>query len=511
MGLGNDIFAGYIKGLGEEKKAAVETAAKTDPANQNETRSILENIHKKLELIGSTAGSSCTEDRPADLAIINGMVVLPDNGIFRTNIYIKDGKVCGLSDEKMKSGEVIDAAGKFVCPGLIDPHVHLGLFAPMETDMQSETKAALMGGVTTTGVFLGGESSHFTSFPEIEEIAARCSYTDMIPHLVISSEVQKQEIREYSQYFGITSFKVYMNGIPGMIPSVNDGFILDVFEQIKGLKKPGMLCCHTENADIVARALKRTKEKYGNLADTKDFIETHPAIAEEEAIIRISYLAEKCKSHVYLVHISSKEGIERLRQIKQQNKYVHVETTSPYLSVTSADFDSMLYKMEPPIRHPEDKEALWKAFEDGIIDTIGTDNVCETKAQKRADQSIWDVIPGYSVLETHAAAVLTEGAANRGIPIENIITSMTKRPAELFGVYPRKGTLLPGSDADIVILDMNQWKEVRSGELSSRSDFSIYEGKKLTGWPVTTIKGGQVMVEHGIFTGRTPSGQIIRR
>ena len=196
-------------------------------------------------------------------------------------------------------------------PGLIDPHVHLGLFAPMETDMASETKAAVMGGITTTGVFFGGPASHFSTFPEIEEQAGRYSYTDIIPHLVIGNEEQMREIPDYARYFGVTSFKVYMNGIPGMIPSVDDGFILDVMEQMKRTGKQCILCCHTENTHIVARALRDAKEKYGEGADVRDWMESHPAMAEEEAAMRIAYLAEKSRTPVYLVHIGTKEGIEK--------------------------------------------------------------------------------------------------------------------------------------------------------------------------------------------------------
>ena len=152
--------------------------------------------------------------------------------------------------------------------------------------MASETKAAVMGGITTTGVFFGGPASHFSTFPEIEEQAGRYSYTDIIPHLVIGNEEQMREIPDYARYFGVTSFKVYMNGIPGMIPSVDDGFILDVMEQMKRTGKQCILCCHTENTHIVARALRDAKEKYGEGADVRDWMESHPAMAEEEDVYK---------------------------------------------------------------------------------------------------------------------------------------------------------------------------------------------------------------------------------
>ncbi|BDF04992.1 dihydroorotase [[Clostridium] hylemonae] len=514
--MGNDIFADYIRNLKQNKTSAspaLSYAVDREPVKTDgggETLHVLREISQKLSDMQAfqapPAGGS------ADLAVKGGMVVLPGNGIFKADVFIKDGRILSLGQgEGIRAAKTVDASGKYVCPGLIDPHVHLGLFAPMETDMASETKAAVMGGITTTGVFFGGAASHFSTFPEIEEQAGRCSYTDIIPHLVIGNEEQMRELPDYARYFGVTSFKVYMNGIPGMIPSVDDGFILDVMEQMKRTGRQCILCCHTENTHIVSRALRDAKEKYGEAADVKDWMESHPAMAEEEAAVRISYLAEKSRVPVYLVHIGTREGIEKLRQIKPFNKYVHIETTSPYLSVTSEQFDGPLYKMEPPLRNAEDKNALWEALDDGVIDTIGTDNVCENRKEKQPDRSIWDVVPGYSVVETHLASVLTEGAVNRGISIETLITHMTRRPAETFGVYPQKGTLLPGSDADLVVIDMNETREVHARDLHSRSDFSIFEGRRLTGWPVMTVKGGSIVMENGMLVADAPSGHMVKR
>ncbi|MBO1721447.1 dihydroorotase [Extibacter sp. GGCC_0201] len=514
--MGNDIFADYIRKLDQKKESVAPSlpyAVIQEPAKaegNGETLAVLKDISQKLS--DMQALRELPPDAKADLAIVGGMLVLPGHGIFKADIFIKDGKVQSFgTGEGIHAKKTVDASGTYVCPGLMDPHVHLGLFAPMETDMASETKAAVMGGITTTGVFFGGADSHFSTFPEIEEQAEKYSYTDIVPHLVIGNEEQMREIPDYARYLGVTSFKVYMNGIPGMIPSVDDGFILDVMAQMKRIGRQCILCCHTENTHIVSRALRDAKEKYGDGADVSDWMESHPAMAEEEAVMRISYLAGKSRIPVYLVHIGTKEGIEKLRQIKPFNKYVHIETTSPYLSVTSEQFDGPLYKMEPPLRNPEDKNALWEALDDDVIDTIGTDNVCENIEEKQPERSIWDVVPGYSVLETHLASVLTEGVVKRGISIEKVITHMTRRPAEAFGIYPQKGTLLPGSDADLVLIDMNETREVHAEDMHSRSDFSIFEGRSLTGWPVMTVKGGSIVMENGMLVADAPSGHMVKR
>lgn len=529
--MGRDIFEDYIRGLSVYEKA--ENIPKMLPSLEDrkdnglaeETVHVLREISRKLDDMSrpsesrvmmqaatgteSTAGANLQH---VDLAIINGMVVFPDSGTIQTDIYVKDGKICGIGKgSPFEADRTIDASGKYVCPGIIDPHVHLGLFAPLKTDLMSETKAAVIGGITTIGVYFGGGESHFQSFPKIEEEAERYSYTDIVPHLVIGNENQKREIRDYATYLGVTSFKVYMNGIPGMIPSVDDGFIMDVFEELKKTGKNCILCCHTENTHLVGRALRDAKERYGEEGKIEHWAGTHPSMAEEEAVMRLSYLAEKAKMPVYMVHIGTKESANRLRTLKPYNKYLHVETTSPYLSVTGEQRKDALYKMEPPLREEADKEELWKAFEDGIIDTIGTDNVCETASEKQPDLPIWDVVPGYSVVETHLASVLTEGVWKRGIGLEKLIAGMTKRPAETFGIYPQKGSLLPGSDADIVLIDLDKEQEVHASMMASRSDFSIFEGRKLRGWPVMTIKGGRVVAEGGKLAWEVPSGRMLKR
>ncbi|MHB1393036.1 MAG: dihydroorotase [Clostridia bacterium] len=518
--MSRDIYSKYLESL--KGKSAKVDLKKADPEkaldNSSDAVTILKEISSKLDRFedrspayGSPQSLGST-GMDMDLAIVNGSVVLPDNGVFKCDVYIRDGKIHSLgSGGNIKAKEVIDATGKYVIPGVIDPHVHLGLCAPLEKELETETKSALLGGITTIGCHFNGTGSYFNTFPAIMGTIEERSYTDVIPHFVISSSEQCREILDYINHLGITSFKIYMNGIPGMIDDVDDGFILDVFEQIKKSPKKCIVCSHAENRDIVRNAYKKVKAEKGDTASITDWTETHPDIAEEEAAVRISYLAQKMGVPIYLVHISSALAINALRKIKPFNKYVNIETTSPYLSITRQSALGNYIKMEPPFRDAKDMEELWSAVSDDIADTIGTDNVTMTKAEKRAGSTIWDVVPGYPALETHLPVLLNEGVIKRGIPIEKVISKITKRPAEVFNVYPQKGTLLPGSDADAVIIDMDMKKEIRASELHSRSDFSIYEGKILQGWPVTTIKSGQVVVKDGKYIGQNAKGVCISR
>jgi dihydropyrimidinase len=523
-----DIFSKYINDIRNTKIIQNDEKKKPGPIFYNDTHElekiqILKEISSKLENFNKVSAvindvhpiqsiSQVSTDNLADIAIENGFVVLPEIGVINTNIYIKDGKILAIgANLGIESKRLIDATNKYVMPGIIDPHVHLGLFAPLEEELRTETKAALIGGVTTVGSYFASKESHLSTFPSTIEAIGANSYVDIIPHLVISNDDQRKEILDYINELGVTSFKIYMNGIPGLIPDVDDAFILDVFDEIKKSNKRCIVCAHAENRYMVRRFNKLIFEEKGNSATIEDWTDTHPSMAEEEAVVRLSYLAKESKVPVYFVHISSKAAIERLRSIKPFNKYLNVETTSPYLSLTRHSSQGNLLKMEPPFRDDEDVEALWKALEDNVIDSIGTDNVTMTKSEKKIDEDIWTTIPGYAVLQTHLPVLLNNGINEKGLRIEQLISKMTKKPAEIFGIYPQKGTILPGSDADIVIVDLNLSKKVKANELNSRSDFSIYEDINLKGWPVMTIKSGRVVAEEGKLIESSALGKCLYR
>lgn len=502
-----------------ERRGSYSISGEYQGAGQESVISVLREISAKLDGLGPIKDEGTRRragfgesEYTMDMAVVNGRVVIPGNGVFELDVYVKDGKIASIGrDKNVRALKVVDAAGRYVIPGIIDPHVHMGLFVLFEEDLKSETKSAVLGGITTVGCFIGGQASHLDTFPEISDKIEAFSHVDFIPHLVISNDGQRKEIAEYIRRLGVTSFKVYMNGIPGMIPDVDDGFILDVFEEIKKTGEKCIVCAHAENRHIVRRADKLMRER-NPYAAVEDYSYSHPAMAEEEAVIRMSYLAEKAEVPVYFVHITSKDAVRRLSSIRAHNRFVNVETTSMYLSVSRQDEKGRNeFKMEPPFRDREDVDALWKALDDGVIDTIGTDNTTITRKEKKTDGNMWDALPGYPAEETHLASVLSEGAAKRGLPVEKLITCMTRKPAEMFGIYPKKGTLLPGSDADIVIVDTDMQMEVDASRLSSRSDFSIFDGRTLKGWPVTTIKGGRILVENGIFTGEKNCGKCLKR
>lgn len=442
-----------------------------------------------------------------DLIVKNGTVVLPESGCLRVNVCVRDGRVAALTTQCPSARQEIDAAGLYVLPGIVDPHTHLGLFAPLEQELVTETRSAILGGITTIGTFFNQLGSYLPTLDLLEQKVPACSRVDMFPHLTLREEAQLRELPLYSAR-GMNSFKVYMCGIPGLFPKQEDGFILRAMELLKRLDADPLLCIHAENESIVDYA---TADMDIPSIDTlEQWARSHPDLAEGEAVLRSACFAGRMDLRTYLVHISCRDSIAALRKIK--HKRLFVETTSPYLSLDTSDPDvGVLGKMLPPFRTPESRQALWDAIRDGgIIDTIGTDNTTITSLEKQVSGGMGAAIAGYPAMGTHLVSVLNEGFFRQELPLDTLVPLMTMNPARLFGIYPQKGTLLPGSDADMVLVDMGSRRQVDPAQLASRSDFSIFQGKTLRAWPCGTVKGGEIAAWQGRLTDDRPCGRILK-
>jgi dihydropyrimidinase len=335
----------------------------------------------------------------------------------------------------------------------------------------------------------------------LEELGRRVpvlSHVDLLPHLTLRDPIHLRELPEY-RGLGVRSYKVYFCGIPGILPHQEDGFVLRCMERIVAIAPDALLCIHAENASVVA---DRTDELMasGVPVTLQNWSETHPEISEEEAVARAVLFATKLGIRLYLVHIGTRAAVEFLSRNRRAD--IFVETTSPYLSLhddpRGADHENARLKMVPPVRDQATVDLLWDAIEQGLIDTIGTDNTTLTSREKGVGMR--DALPGYPALGTHLPSVLNEGL-KRGVPLEKIVRTMTLNPARILGIYPGKGTILPGSDADLVVVDLEKEKRVDAAELGGRSDFALHGGEILRGWPVMTIKNGHVAVENGQLTG----------
>jgi dihydropyrimidinase len=431
------------------------------------------------------------EGRPCILK--GGQCIIPYKGIFPMDLKIQDGIVLStghnLSDG---NATTIDLKGKYISPGIVDPHVHLGIFTPFDTEIVTETRSALLNGVTTTGIYIGGEESYLQQLDDIIRKIEGHSLTDIFIHLVILTREQLEEIPTYYSRYGITSFKTYMCGIPGLIPSVEDDFLMDLMEKVASLGEKAVLNIHAENHRIVDRTTSRLKNAEPDPDSLKIWEESHPGFAEAEAIQRAVYLSKESGARIYFVHLSSKESIKIAEVLKREHSNIYFETTSPYLTMNIEDDTSFLYKMTPPIRVTEDQKALWRGLGEDVVDTIGTDHTPMSMDEKKPSVNLWEILPGYPSVGTHLVSLIDK-AQKEHFSLLKLIEKMTAAPAKIFGIYPQKGTLLPGSDADLVIIDPMLEKRATPELAASRSDYCLHEGKRLRGWPVSVIKRGRLV------------------
>ena len=462
------------------------------------------------EWAGGPGAQARPDRRP--ILIRGANCVIPGDGIFPLDVRLAGGTIQSIGVGLSGDGcDVVDAHGRYLIPGVVDPHTHVGLFAPFEEEAFTESRSAVTNGVTTMGVYVGAQESYL---PILDNVISRIgdrSLADMFIHLPIFTRQQLSEVPLYASRFGVRSFKAYMCGIPGLIPSLDEGLLLDLMDAVAAIGPGAVLNIHAENYHIVDWATERARQRHPDGASLGHWTEAHPAFAEAEAIQRAVLLAEQTGVTIYFVHVSSAQGVDTIRRLKRDGKRFLAETTSPYLTMSDETSSGALAKMVPPLRSEQDRDALWDGLRDDLLDTIGTDHTPITTEQKHAAQGIWEAVPGYPAVGTHLASLL-DGARRKDFPFVKLVEKITAAPARIFGLYPRKGTILPGSDADLVIVDPLREKTVSHHGAASRADFALREGEQLMGWPVGVFKSGVPVGPAQLEGGRLPvRGTYLRR
>jgi len=444
---------------------------------------------------------NATQSRGYDLVVSGGTLVIPGVGQIRSDVAVEGGKIAAIG-ENLAAGarEVFDATGKVVLPGIFDCHSHISTERSFEEEAETETRAAIIGGVTTIGIFLRSlKESYNIHLPIFRKAMDELSYVDSVFHPQIFTAQQIAEIPQYAKDFGIRSFKFYMSGMPGVVDSITDDLLLTGFKTVASLGPDAIACVHCETGVLIDQArAELQKTKGGTLADWE---RAHPPEAEALAIQTALYLARMAGAHLYVVHLSSKQGLDVVRIARRNGMRFTVETVTTYLGINSLDPNGFLAKMVPPVRKPEHQDALWEGFAEGSINTVGTDNTSRALATKKPEAGLHGSRPGLPLFGTHLPALLHYGR-ERGVPLELLIDRATRAPAKVYGIYPQKGTIAVGSDADLVVVDLNLEKVVDAKYLNGFSDFSPFEGKKLRGWPVATIKAGTIIAKDGKIVGK---------
>ncbi len=447
-----------------------------------------------------------------DTIVRGGRVVLPDTGVQEIDLVVQDGRVVAYLSPHgdAEAQEVIDASGKVVLPGVIDPHTHLGLGDP-QTDYLTETKAAALAGVTTVLNFLMSGDPYEAEYRTNRDRADAQAYVDYGLHAVISTREQLGEMDRYIDQFGMTSFKFFMSfrgdegAYIGLLP-IDDGVMFELFEAA-GARPGTVVCVHAENIEVVWSIRQRLQDSGRD--DLKAWSESRPSFTEAEAAVRAMLFAHETGAAAYLVHTSSEETLDEVRAFRERGGVIYVETCPHYLTHTYESPVGTLGKQNPPLRGPDDLEALWDAIADGTIDTIGSDHAPRLGDRKRG--TVWSASPGQPNMPLILPVLLSEGVHKRGLPLERVAEVTSANVARIFGLWPQKGSLRIGADADLVIADLDAVRTVTAASLQGRADYSIYEGMTLRGWAETTMVRGTVVARDGEVVSHPGQAGFIHR
>ena len=482
----------------------------------------------------------------ADVLIKGGLLVSGEN-INRSDLLITDGKVTELGSDLSgkEAGRTIDASGKYVLPGGIDSHSH-----PIFGDkMDTYSLCAAFGGVTTVAAFIGSEThrhEHFQNMwgirkynPDIVkgfiEFAEETSYTDFTCHGLITMR-DKDDLHKVIPELvklGACSFKLFMTWNPFVVATeadysnlmaLPDDMVMMVMHH--AAHNGGMVMVHAENG--TCKAYLESQFKQQGKTSPEYHLKAAPSIVEAEAVNRAATMALVTGSPLYPVHLSSQEVVPVLDHYKDKGLDLYGETCPHFLTLTN---DMMLehgykYKVAPPLRETEDVAAMWSGVASGSLNTIASDFTGYTKnlkltgsltgtVQGDAEEpdpdkiDIFQVAAGLSTLEFMMPVVWTHGINTGKITLPRFVQLFCENPAKIFGLWPKKGTLQVGSDADVVLWDPSHMQTV--GEEHGISDLNTFEGMDLVGMPVMTMVRGEVVIQDGILVGKQGRAKFARR
>ncbi len=463
-----------------------------------------------------------SNDPKYDLVVRNAKVCTAAD-VFSADIAITEGKIVCLGHDLDSGRDEIDAAGRVVTPGGVDAHCHMDQPleppAKMADGFLTGTRSAACGGTTTVIPFaaqIKGESLK-DAVDDYHSRAKGQSCIDYAFHLIVSdptSDVLDIELPELIAD-GYTSFKFYMTYDD---LKLDDGQILDVLDVARRYGALPMI--HAENSDCIKWLTARLK-KHGHIAP-RYHADARPALVEREAAHRAISLAELVDVQMLIVHVSGQETIEQVQMAKSRGLNIHAETCPQYLFLTADDlgaddsYEGARCVCSPPPRDPENQKSVWRGLKNGLFSVFSSDHApfyydAPTGKKLGGEEVSFDHIPnGIPGLETRLPLLYSEGVLTGQIPVSRFVELTSTTPAKLYGLYPQKGTIAIGSDADLVIWDERP-VTVSNSVLHHAVDYTPYEGMEINAWPAMTLSRGTVVWNGTTFLGRPDHGQFIAR
>ncbi len=430
--------------------------------------------------------------KSADLVINDGRVVSPDS-VIEASVAIRDGKILavGAADSMPDARETFDASGLHILPGAIDVHVHFrDPGYPTKETWATGTAGAAFGGVTT--VFdmpntLPTTATHDTVVAK-HAIASSQAHVDYGLYGLLGEDTIAHVPAMIEG--GIIGFKLYMGETFGRLPTPSTGAMLEAFEVVAETGK--RISLHAETASIMARREARMRE--AGRCDPLAHIAARPAIVAVEAVGRAAALAEWTGARIHILHISSAEELRPLAEAKARGVDITGETCPQYLFLSTEDYHRFggIIRINPPVREPRNQEPLWSALQSGVIDMIATDHSPHAPEEKTRND-IWTVDCGFPGVETQMPLMLTQVDRGRA-SICDYVRWSAANPAKHWGLYPRKGIIQPGAEADLALVDLNREMIIDDSALQSRSKISPWQGRRVSGLPVHTIVRGRFVM-----------------
>jgi dihydropyrimidinase len=437
-----------------------------------------------------------------DVLIRKGLVVT-GSGIRKDDVGIKGEKIVAV-ESGLPQGEasrVIDASNQYVMPGVIDVHVH----PVYEDDVGGLSLTAAYGGTTSVIHFAYAKPGMklIDTIKQFREEGLQRSYLDFGIHGTLFDP--SSQIEEIPKAFdlGVSSFKMFMT-YAKLKWMTDDYHLTAAMDMIAGCG--GLAMVHAENGLVTDyledRSLKRGEDQ------KKVFLKTRPDLLEAEAIFRALTIATITHCPLYIVHLSTAKGVIPIQQAKREGQHVYVETCPQYLTMTDAKLQKLgpLAKIGPPLRTDKDRLALWKAIQKGIIDVVGSDHAPKAK---RIEDPFFEAPYGSPQAETMLTVTYDEGVKRGRIKPSKLVRLFSENPSKIFGLYPKKGVIQKGSDADMVIFDPNHIHIIRHETQHSGAPYSVYEGRKCVGKPILTMQRGKILVEDGELKGKPGEGRFL--